>query len=112
MLCSFCYSTNHIFQNHIIYKQKVCSMCMVNALETIKKEKEEWERRITEILDKKLVNNDKKIIKKIFGYIFGEKGTTLCKRDHICLYCNDYINDMKRMSRNYYYFVCGDCLNM
>lgn len=109
MFCSFCYSANHIFQNHILYKQKVCSMCMINSLESIKKEKEDWENEVTQILDKKLIKNDKKIIDKIFEFIYGN---TLCKGDHICLYCNDYINDMKRMSKNYYYFICGNCLNI
>ena len=109
MFCSFCDSANHIFQNHIIYKQKVCSMCMINSLESIKKEKERWENEVGSILDKKLKNNDIKIVKLIMEYIYGN---SLCRGDHICLYCNDYINDMKRMSEKYYYFICGKCLNL
>lgn len=108
MFCNFC-DSHKFFNDHVLYKQKVCRICMINAFEKVQEEKKEWCNSVKIILRKKLINNEPKLADNIIQFIYAEN--EICSKNHICLYCNDYLNLMDGLIHNYYYFICGNCLN-
>ena len=115
MYCGICKFENYpgvSLDNYILNRKMVCRNCMMDSLQKLKDDKIQWYHEVKEILLLKLYNNEPELVNTILSFI-GINNTIDINKGHICSYCSQFIWEFHHdINERFYYFVCGDCLNL